>query len=149
MNLRATATAWAQSVGQEKTASRSRDYGIFHKSQIALAFVSLNAHLRIPIPKSLFEKSFWVKLFALNPSFEEKTRVLPQSRKAYTIQRHIITLFRKPCQINGRGLVPKSRTLGTEPDGLGDSTPTPQCRSLWIDKSTALWDNFLLFKTGS
>ena len=35
--------------------------------------------------KSLFEKSFWAKLFARKPSFFFKTRFLPQSRKAYTI----------------------------------------------------------------
>ena len=93
-------------------------------------------------PKSLFEKSFWVKLFALKPSFFFKTRFLPQSRRASTIQRHIITIFSKPCQVNRRGLVSK-------PDGLGDPTPTLRCGSLWIDKSTAPWDHPLLFKTGS
>ena len=92
--------------------------------------------------KSLFEKSFWVKLFALKPSFFFKTRFLPQSRTASTIQRHIITIFSKPCQVNRRGLVSK-------PDGLGDPTPTLCCGSLWIDKSTAPWDHPLLFKTGS
>ena len=128
----------------------------------------------IRIYKSLFEKSFWVKLFALNPSFFFKTRVLPQSRKAYTIQRHIITIFSKPCQIHGSCSVPRVSNLhlptrrgfsatpeptyrGTwlrrgevpSPNGLGDSTPIPQCRSLWIDKSTAPRDHSLLFKTGS
>ena len=94
------------------------------------------------MPKSLFGKSFWVKLFALKPSFFFKTRFLQQSRRASTIQRHIITIFSKPCQVNRRGLVSK-------PDGLGDPTPTLRCGSLWIDKSTALWDHPLLFKTGS
>ena len=92
--------------------------------------------------KSLFEKSFWAKLFARKPSFFFKTRFLPQSRKAYTIQTHIIIIFSKPCQINDRDLVFK-------PDGLGESTATPQCGSQWIAKSTALGDNLLLFKTGS
>ena len=92
--------------------------------------------------KSLFEKSFWAKLFARKPSFFFKTRFLPQSRKAYTIQTHIIIIFSKPCQINDRDLVFK-------PDGLGESTATPQCRSQWIAKSTALGNNLLLFKTGS
>ena len=92
--------------------------------------------------KSLFEKSFWVKLFARKPSFFFKTRFLPQSRRASTIQRHIITIFSKLCHVNRRGLVSK-------PDGLGDPTPTLRCGSLWIDKSTAPWDQPLLFKTGS
>ena len=94
------------------------------------------------MPKSLFEKSFWVKLFALKPSFFFKTRFLPQSRTASTIQRHIINIFSKPCQVNRRGLVSK-------PDGLGDPNPTLRCGSLWIDKSTAPWNHPLLFKTGS
>ena len=94
------------------------------------------------ITKSLFEKSFWVKLFALKPSFFFKTRFLPQSRRASAIQRHIITIFSKPCQVNRRGLVSK-------PDGLGDPTPTLRCGSLWINKSTAPWDHPFLFKTGS
>ena len=94
----------------------------------------------LPTLKSLFEKSFWVKLFALKPSFFFKTRFLPQSRRAFTTQR--ITIFSKPCQVNRRGLVSK-------PDGLGDPTPTLRCSSLWIDKSTAPWDHPLLFKTGS
>ena len=92
--------------------------------------------------KSLFEKSFWVKLFALKPSFFLKTRFLPQSRRSPTIQRHIITIFSKPCQVNRRGLVSKL-------DGLGKPTPTLRYRSQWIDKSTAPWGNSLLFKTGS
>ena len=92
--------------------------------------------------KSLFEKSFWAKLFARKPSFFFKTRFLPQSRKAYTIQTHIIIIFSKPCQINDRDLVFK-------PDGLGESTATPQCSSQWIAKSTTLGNNLLLFKTGS
>ena len=70
------------------------------------------------VSKSLFEKSFWAKLFARKPSFFFKTRFLPQSRKAYTIQTHIIIIFSKPCQINDRDLVFK-------PDGLGESTATP------------------------
>ena len=163
------------------------------------------------IYKSLFEKPFWVKLFALKPSFFFKTRFLPQSRKACTIQRHIIPIFSKPCQINGRYPVPRvfnlqkgaalfngilslysanrvrlmvgtpfrefstcisrlvedsrlrrNRLIGElgfvearfprkkDTNGSWETQPlSSQCRSLWIDKSTAPRDHSLLLKTGS
>ncbi len=82
--------------------------------------------------KSLFEKSFWVKLFALNPSFFFKTRVLPQSRKAYTIQRHIIPIFRKPCQINGRCSVPRVFNLHLPTRRGFSATPEPTYRGAWF-----------------
>ena len=77
-----------------------------------------------------------------NRVFSSKLGFFRNPERPYTIQTHIIIIFSKPCQINDRDLVFK-------PDGLGESTATPQCSSQWIAKSTALGNNLLLFKTGS
>ena len=126
------------------------------------------------IYKSLFEKPFWVKLFALKPSFFFKTRFLPQSERralfngilslysANRVRLMVGTPFREFSTCISRlvedSRLRRNRLIGElgfvearspRPTGWETQPLSPQCRSLWIDKSTAPRDHSLLLKTGS